>query len=88
MAPDAVTGSGPDALLAAAEGTALVVFGATGDLAGRKLFPALASLAIRGQLPRAMQVIGVARTVMSDDDFAGLVEESIEKASEIGRAHV
>src|SRR5581483_2609654 len=67
----------PDGALA---GTAIVVFGATGDLAGRKLFPALASLALRDQLPRDLAVIGVARTVMSDDDFTGLVEDSIEKA--------
>src|SRR5581483_10085153 len=67
----------PDGALA---GTAIVVFGATGDLAGRKLFPALASLALRDQLPRDFSVIGVARTVMSDDDFTGLVEDSVEKA--------
>ena|SRR5690242_5147282 len=61
-------------------GNALVVFGATGDLAGRKLYPALASLALRHQLPRDLMLVGVARTVMSDDDFTGVVEDSIEKA--------
>ena len=38
---------------------ALVVFGATGDLAHRKLYPALESLAERGQLPRRLVVVGV-----------------------------
>lgn len=58
----------------------VVVFGATGDLAGRKLYPALASLARRHQLPRRFTLVGVARTEMSDDDFAERVRESIEKA--------
>ena len=80
-----VSGPDPDGSPAGASGgevngAALVVFGATGDLAGRKLFPALASLALRDQLPRDLAVVGVARTVMSDTDFTGLVEDSIEKA--------
>ncbi len=49
---------------------ALVVFGATGDLAGRKLYPALTRLAERNQIPKRFAVIGVARTEMSDEDFA------------------
>ncbi len=60
---------------------ALVVLGATGDLAQRKLYPALAALASRGQLPRRLVVVGVARTPMSDDEFAarmpGLAERGV-----------
>ena len=60
---------------------ALVVLGATGDLAQRKLYPALAALASRGQLPRRLVVVGVARTAMSDDEFAarmpGLAERGV-----------
>ncbi len=52
-----------------APSAALVVFGATGDLASRKLYPALTRLAERGQLPKQFALIGVARTQMSDDDF-------------------
>src|SRR5712692_8285205 len=48
----------------------IVVFGATGDLAHRKLYPALASLAAHDQLPESLTVIGVARTV----------RQSVEKA--------
>lgn len=59
----------------------LVVLGATGDLAQRKLYPALAALASRGQLPRRLIVVGVARTPMSDDEFAaripGLAERGV-----------
>jgi glucose-6-phosphate 1-dehydrogenase len=41
---------------------ALVVFGASGDLTRRKIFPALYSLALRGLLPEHFGVVGVART--------------------------
>ena len=46
---------------------ALVLFGATGDLAQRKLFPALYNLTLRRRLE--MPVIGVARSTWNDDDF-------------------
>ncbi len=46
---------------------ALVIFGATGDLAHKKLHPALYRLAARGQL--RVPVVGVARRGWSDDDF-------------------
>lgn len=48
---------------------ALVVFGASGDLAARKLMPALASLCEHDALPDHFTLIGVARTKWSDDDF-------------------
>ena len=47
----------------------LVVFGATGDLAERKLFPSLAALAQRGALPRQFGLVGVARRALSDAEF-------------------
>ncbi len=56
-------------------GSALVVFGATGDLASRKLYPALTALAARNQLPQKFAIIGVARTEMSDADFAARAPE-------------
>ncbi len=60
--------------------TAFVVFGATGDLAHRKLYPALASLATTDQLPHRLVVVGVARTQMADEDFATEVRNAIAKA--------
>ncbi len=48
---------------------AFVIFGATGDLARRKILPALARLAARGSLPDDFVVVGVARSPMSDDEF-------------------
>src|SRR5436305_2801981 len=59
---------------------ALVVFGATGDLAHRKLYPALASLAARHQLPRRLALVGVARTEMDDADFKEEVHKAVVQA--------
>ncbi|HEV2311036.1 MAG TPA: glucose-6-phosphate dehydrogenase, partial [Acidimicrobiia bacterium] len=61
-------------------GSAIVVFGATGDLAHRKLYPALASLACSHQLPRDLSIVGVARREMDDVEFERAVSTSIEKA--------
>ncbi|MGH9048399.1 MAG: glucose-6-phosphate dehydrogenase [Acidimicrobiia bacterium] len=58
----------------------LVVFGATGDLAHRKLYPALASLASRGQLPARLTIVGTARAQLSDGEFAEDVRAAIEKS--------
>ncbi len=46
---------------------AIVVFGITGDLARRKLMPALYSLAKTGLLPEGLQIIGVTRSGMTVD---------------------
>ena len=63
---------------------ALVLFGATGDLARRKLFPALYQLVRRGELK--VPVIGVARSDWTDDDFREharqAVTEHVEGADE------
>ena len=56
---------------------ALVLFGATGDLAKRKLFPSLYRLEKSGSLD--VPVIGVARSDWSDEDFRLHARESIEK---------
>src|SRR3712207_2836138 len=49
--------------------TTLVIFGATGDLARRKLLPALYNLAHEGALPGRFNLIGVSRSELSDDEF-------------------
>ena len=64
------------------DATTIVVFGATGDLAHRKLYPALASLARAEQLPEGLSVLGVARTEMDDADFEQSVFASIEKTAD------
>src|SRR5438477_4087499 len=61
--------------------TALVIFGATGDLAHRKLLPALYNLAHEGALPERFELIGVARRDQPDEDFQGMARESIQRYS-------
>ena len=47
----------------------MFIFGATGDLTRRKLFPALYNLASDNHLPDNFAVIGVGRQKMKTDDF-------------------
>src|SRR5579862_1114256 len=61
--------------------TALVIFGATGDLAHRKLLPALYNLAHEGALPERFELIGVARREQAHEDFRQIARESIERFS-------
>lgn len=50
-------------------GTILIIFGASGDLAKRKLIPALSDLLKTGTLGGNTKILGVGRTYISDDDF-------------------
>ena len=59
----------------------VVIFGATGDLAHRKLVPALYNLAADGELPPAVTVVGFARREKSDDEFRSEMEEATRKFS-------
>ena len=61
--------------------TTLVIFGATGDLARRKLLPALYNLAHEGALPERFNLIGVSRRDQSDDEFRTLAREGIAEHS-------
>ncbi|SFU35383.1 glucose-6-phosphate dehydrogenase [Alicyclobacillus macrosporangiidus] len=54
----------------------LFLFGATGDLAQRKLLPALHSLFVDKRLPERFVVIGVARADLTDETFRSLVREA------------
>jgi glucose-6-phosphate 1-dehydrogenase len=61
--------------------TTLVIFGATGDLAHRKLLPAIYNLAHEGALPEGFNLIGVSRSEMSDDEYRQMARESIKEHS-------
>src|SRR3954447_23239353 len=61
--------------------TTLVIFGATGDLARRKLMSALYNLAHEGALPERFNLVGVSRRDQSDDDFRNQAKESIQEFS-------
>jgi glucose-6-phosphate 1-dehydrogenase len=62
--------------MSAAPSDAVVLFGVTGDLAFRKIFPALQALVSRGKL--TVPVIGVARKTMDDQGLVERARESIE----------
>ena len=57
----------------------IVIFGASGDLARRKLVPALYGLAAQNCLARRFAIIGFARTHMTDEAFQQSAVESVKK---------
>jgi glucose-6-phosphate 1-dehydrogenase len=61
------------------ESCAIVIFGASGDLTHKKLFPALYSLAFRHLLPRNFAVLGVARTMGSDEEFREDMKAAVQE---------
>ena len=58
----------------------LAVFGAAGDLARRKLYPALWRRLLAGQMPMESRIVGVGRGQLSEEEFRALILESLQKA--------
>src|SRR5438270_3575188 len=61
--------------------TTLVIFGVTGDLAKRKLLPAIYNLAHEGALPDRFNLIGVSRSDIGDEGLREIAKDSIEQFS-------
>src|ERR1700732_2200580 len=59
----------------------IVMFGASGDLAKRKLLPALYDLAVHDCLAPRFRLLGFARSEMSDDQFRKEATEFLPKAN-------
>ncbi|MDX6241709.1 MAG: glucose-6-phosphate 1-dehydrogenase [Kribbellaceae bacterium] len=59
----------------------LVIFGVTGDLARKKLMPAVYDLANRGLLPPGFALVGFARRDWGDQDFAKVVHDAVKEHS-------
>ncbi|GAA0624550.1 glucose-6-phosphate dehydrogenase [Sporichthya brevicatena] len=57
----------------------LVVFGVTGDLARRKVMPAIYDLANRGLLPPGFSLVGYARRDWEDQDFSQVVHDAVRE---------
>ncbi|MEV4247849.1 glucose-6-phosphate dehydrogenase [Streptosporangium canum] len=57
----------------------LVLFGVTGDLARKKLLPAIYDLANRGLLPPGFSLVGFARRDWQDQDFAQLTHDAVKE---------
>ena len=56
----------------------LVMFGVTGDLAHRKLIPALYDLGCHGVLPFGTTLVGYGRQELTDDGFRDLMRQAID----------
>ncbi|MCA0872910.1 glucose-6-phosphate dehydrogenase [Seohaeicola saemankumensis] len=55
----------------------LVIFGGTGDLARRKILPALFRRYLSGQIPQDARIVGVARGDLGRGGFQGMVREAV-----------
>ncbi len=63
------------------ESCTVVIFGGSGDLARRRLIPALYNLLLDGLLPATYAVIGLGRRDMTDEEFRQVAKEGIQKHS-------
>jgi glucose-6-phosphate 1-dehydrogenase len=61
------------------EPAVLVIFGASGDLTRRKIFPALYALALRRRLPDSFAVVGASRTDWTDEEFRARMEQAVRE---------
>ncbi|MCH8901523.1 MAG: glucose-6-phosphate dehydrogenase [Chloroflexi bacterium] len=61
-----------------------IIIGATGDLARRKLLPALYNLFVRGLLPAQGRIIGYARSNLEDDEFRARAADAVREFSRSG----
>lgn len=62
---------------ATTEGSIFTIFGATGDLARRKLLPALYRSHANGKLDPRVRILGVSRTALDDEAFRGRAREAL-----------
>ena len=60
----------------------LLIFGAAGDLSGRKLYPALFQLHCADLLPADMRIIGLARRHQDRQQFLEAIKHRVAQASE------
>ncbi|MBI5902132.1 MAG: hypothetical protein HZB84_01435, partial [Deltaproteobacteria bacterium] len=65
---------------------AFVIFGASGDLARRKLIPALYRLGVNGMLSGNFFIIGASRSELDDASFRSMMEEAVKKYSTFDNA--
>jgi len=63
------------------EPATVVIFGGAGDLAHRKLLPALYNLHVDGVLPKGTAVVGVGRSSLSDDKYREFARTGVEEFS-------
>ena len=61
----------------------IVIFGVTGDLAHRKIVPALYTLAVDGRLPEHFNIVGFARRDWDDDRLRSEMRQSVEQFARV-----
>ena len=61
---------------------AVVLFGATGDLARKKLFPALYQMVVDGTIGQGVPVVGVSSSDWSDDQLRDRIREAVTESAE------
>src|SRR5678815_2386186 len=59
----------------------MVIFGGGGDLAHRKLLPALYNLHVDGLLPKQMAIVGVGRKAMTDEAYREFAKDGVTQFS-------
>ncbi|HZE67793.1 MAG TPA: glucose-6-phosphate dehydrogenase [Sporichthyaceae bacterium] len=62
----------------------MVLFGVTGDLAQKKVMPAIYDLANRGLLPPGFSLVGYARRDWANEDFAQVVHDAVREHARTG----
>lgn len=62
--------------------TAIVIFGASGDLTKRKLIPSLFNLYCKGRMPKLYQLVGYGSTEFTDDSFREHLKEGMQEFSD------
>src|ERR1700742_2165735 len=67
-----------------AEPCTVVLFGASGDLAKRKVIPAMFDLASHNALGSSYAIVGFARTPMNDESFRNSIGDAAKTMSELG----
>lgn len=61
--------------------TNIIIFGATGDLAKRKLFPAFYNLFLEGRLPEHFSIISLGRSDYENENFKQYIKVNLEEFS-------
>src|SRR4030095_9697682 len=59
----------------------IVIFGGAGDLAARKLLPALYNLHVDGLLPPRIAIVGVGRKAFTDETYRAFAKDGTERFS-------
>lgn len=65
--------------------TIFIIFGGTGDLSKRKIFPALYNLFLEKRLPDKFALVGTARSEIKNSEYCDIIREAVDKFSRSGK---